>query len=187
MHSSFRYLLPVLLLCGPLRAQADDAVVGDFWIIHHQGKLSANELFVADGDPGHIISRSAGVQSLGVYQVYESAGRATLTSYDVEVDCARNKVRVKDAQDFNKFAITWTPRSVSHAWQEKPNAWLSQSRDFVCKPDERSSRMLSHMGRMSIPQMINNSQKAFNAVGRQQVKAAVLKKIDEAFDRMPKK
>ncbi|MBB1594648.1 hypothetical protein [Achromobacter sp. UMC46] len=186
MHSSFRYLLPALLLCGPLSAQADNVLNGDFWIIHHQGKLSANELFVADGDPAHIFERSGGVQSLGVYQVYENAGKATLTSYDVEVDCARNRVRIKDAQDFHGLTVSWTAVKVSHAWQEKPSGWLAQSRVFVCKPSERASNSMRPMGRMSIPQMINESQASFNALGRVQVKAEVLKKIDEAFDRMAK-
>ncbi|WP_236209401.1 hypothetical protein [Pseudomonas tohonis] len=179
MRCSPRLLLPALLLSSSVTAHAEQ-LVGDYWIVHHQGDLGVNELFVADGDAAHIVDRPGGIQSLGVYQVYEKTGKK-LTSYDVEIDCGKNRVRINDAQDFGVFN-DWTPVKVSSKWQSQPDAWLARSRDFLCQPGERAS--MRHLGKMSPLAMIDESREVFSAQGREQYKAAILKTIDDAFDRM---
>lgn len=92
-----KQLLPVAILCNILAAQASDVQMGDFWVVHYQGGLGKNQVFVADGDPNNIFSRPDGAKSLGVYQFYEEPGKPTFTAYDVEIDCAKNRVRITGA------------------------------------------------------------------------------------------
>ncbi|MDH1102323.1 hypothetical protein N5C37_14485 [Pseudomonas mosselii] len=65
-----KQLLPVALLCNVLAAQASDVQMGDFWVVHYQGGLGNNQVFVADGDPNNIFDRPGGAKSLGVYQYF---------------------------------------------------------------------------------------------------------------------
>ncbi|MCR8526636.1 hypothetical protein WB334_26710, partial [Escherichia coli] len=83
MFKSLRPWLPAVLLCSPLAAHADSVPYGDFWLIHQQGSLYKNEVFIIDGDPANIYDRKNGVRSLGVYRLYEEGAKPTFTAYDV--------------------------------------------------------------------------------------------------------
>ena len=60
MRVSFRHLLPVLLLCSPVVAQAQIHVDGDYWMVHTKEAPRDNEVFVVNIDPAHI-KRKGGV------------------------------------------------------------------------------------------------------------------------------
>ena len=185
MRCSLRLVLPVLILCSSFPAYADNVLIGDFWLIHHQGDMGKNELFIADGEGTHIINRPGAIKSLGVYQVYEETGGG-LTSYDVEIDCAKNRARINDAQNFNVLS-RWTKLEFSNKWESKADTWLAQSRDFVCRPGERTAMKMRPMGTMSALDLSDKARDIFPYLSREQYKAAVLKKIDEAFETMPAK
>jgi hypothetical protein len=185
MRYSLRLVLPALVLCSSFSAHAERTLIGDFWLIHHQGEMGENSLFVADGDAAHIIDRAGGIKSLGVYQVYEETG-SELTAYDIEVDCAKNRVRINDAQDFDVLS-RWHPKAFSKKWESKPDTWLALSRDFVCRPTERTALKMRSMGKFSAMELVDKSREIFPYISRDQYKAAVLKKIDEAFENMPAK
>lgn len=185
MRITPRQLLVALFLSSPLVAYAQNMPTVDVWLVHQQGELSKNEVFLVDGDPDHIVKRAGGVRSLGVYRVSEESALRRLTSYDVEVDCAKKRVRIKTADDFSTISNTFTPAKVSSAWQKSPEPWLAQSRDFLCLPAERDARKMANWGKMPMPSMIEKGEAYFRVLGREQSIQVILKIIDEAFDKMP--
>ncbi|BAQ81238.1 hypothetical protein [Pseudomonas sp. St29] len=182
-----RQLLPAALLCSALAAQASEVLKGDYWVVHHQGALGKNQVFIADGDPTHIINRPGGAKSLGVYQLYEEPGKPNFTSYDVEIDCAKNRVRIMDAADFHSVLNDFRNAKYSSQWQSKPDAWLAPSRDFVCKPTERQAKKMEHLGVMPASQMSKAGPQFFEILNREAAKAAIMQKIDEGFAQMSAK
>ncbi|WP_047337052.1 MULTISPECIES: hypothetical protein [Pseudomonas] len=187
MLTSLRPWLPALLLCSPLAAQAQSAPAGDFWMIHHQGSLNKNEVFIVDGEPSNIFLRKGGVRSLGVYQLYEEGGKPTMTAYDVEVDCAKNRVRLNGAQNYSKFFNDLRPKKVSTQWQKQPEPWIAQTRDFLCHPEQRQAKQMYPLGKMPTSQMISAAPGLFQLMNHEHTKTAILKIVDQAFDQMPAK
>lgn len=176
-----RQLLPAALLCSALAAQASEVLKGDYWVVHYQGVLGKNQVFIADGDPTHIVNRPGGAKSLGVYQLYEEPGKPNFTAYDVEIDCAKNRVRIMSAADFRSVFNDFRNVKYSSQWQSKPDAWLAQSRDFVCKPTERQAKKMEHLGVMPASQMSKAGPQFFEILNREAAKAAIMQKIDEGF------
>lgn len=184
MRISPRYLLPALLLCFPLAAQAIETD-GDYWIIHSQGSAGNNLAFVADADPAHISKRAGGVVSLGVHKVYQNTGNGFLTAHEIEVDCAKKRVRIKRADEIDGPMGGVRPVQISSAWQTQPEAWLVKSRDFICQPQQRTGEGMIPIGSMEMLRMIDAVRAYFTVLGREQARAAILKEIDDAFARMP--
>ncbi|NIE75230.1 hypothetical protein F3J45_12360 [Pantoea sp. Ap-967] len=182
-----RRLMPAALLCCTFTVQASDVPTGDFWIIHHQGSLGTNQAFIADGDANNIYARPGGAKSLGVYQFNEAPGTPTFTAYDVEIDCAKNRARIMGAQDYRSVFNELRPAKFSSQWQTKPEAWLVQSRDFVCRPTERQAKKMQHLGAMPASQMAKAGPELFRALNREALKATIMQQIDEAFAQMPAK
>ncbi|CAI8878414.1 MULTISPECIES: hypothetical protein [Pseudomonas] len=182
-----RQLLPAALLCSALGAHASEVLMGDFWVVHYQGALGKNQVFIADGDPNHIVNRPGGAKSLGVYQLYEEPGKPNFTAYDVEIDCAKNRVRIMGAADFRSVFNELRNAKYSSQWQSKPDAWLAQSRDFVCKPTERQAKKMEHLGVMSASQMSKSGPQFFQILNREAAKTAIMQKIDEGFTQMSAK
>ncbi|MBF4211201.1 hypothetical protein EI533_26265 [Pseudomonas donghuensis] len=182
-----RQLLSAALLCSALGAHASEVLMGDFWVVHYQGALGKNQVFIADGDPNHIVNRPGGAKSLGVYQLYEEPGKPNFTAYDVEIDCAKNRVRIMGAADFRSVFNELRNAKYSSQWQSKPDAWLAQSRDFVCKPTERQAKKMEHLGVMSASQMSKSGPQFFQILNREAAKTAIMQKIDEGFTQMSAK
>lgn len=182
-----RQLLPAALLCSALAVQAGEVQMGDFWVVHYQGGLGKNQVFIADGDPKNIFNRPGGAKSLGVYQLYEEPGKPNFTSYDVEIDCAKNRVRIMGAADFRSVFNKFLNVKYSSQWQSKPDAWLAQSRDFVCKPAERQAKKMERLGVMSASQMSTAGPHLFEVLNREAAKTAIMQKIDEGFAQMSAK
>jgi hypothetical protein len=185
MHISPRHLLVALLLSSPLAAYAQTPPLIDAWLVHQQGERLRNEVFLVDGDPDHIVKRAGGVRSLGVYRVSQDDADRKLTSFDVEVDCAKKRVRIKAADAFSTFTTEFKPVKFSSEWQKSPEPWLAQSRDFLCVPAERDARKMTSWGKMPMPTMIEKGEAYFHVLGREQSIQMILKIIDEAFDKMP--
>lgn len=186
MRVSFRHLLPVLLLCSPVVAQAETQIDGDYWIVHTKEAPRDNTVFVVDLDPMHI-KRTGGITSFGLHQVNEDPKKPMVTVFDVEADCAKKRVRIKreDAID-----SPWEgPRSVkvSSTWQSQPEPWLAASRDFICIPDQRMGNGVVPIGRMELLRMIDAARVYFGVLQREQMRDAILKEIYDAIDRMPQK
>ncbi|WP_315810228.1 hypothetical protein [Pseudomonas sp. C9-3] len=186
MFKPLRPWLPAQLLCSPLAAQAEGPS-GDFWLIHQQGSLYKNEIFVIDGDPANIYDRKNGVRSLGVYQFYEEGAKPTFTAYDVEVDCAKNRVRLNGAQNYDKFYNDIRPKKVSKEWQKKPEAWIAQSRDFLCKPDAHVEQKMYPLGKMPMTQLVSAAPGLFQLQNREHAKNLILQMVDKGFEQMPVK
>lgn len=182
-----RHILPAVLLCNALAAQASDVQMGDFWVVHYQGGLGKHQVFIADGDPNNIFSRPGGLKSLGVYQLYEEPGKPTFTAWDVEIDCAKNRVRTTGAQDFRSVFNELRNAKYSDQWQSKPDTWLAQSRDFLCKPAERQAKKMERLGVMPASQMSKAGPQLFQILNRETAKAAIMQQIDEGFAQMSAK
>ncbi|UVL21729.1 hypothetical protein LOY44_12800 [Pseudomonas sp. B21-044] len=182
-----KQLLPVAFVCNVLAAQASDVQMGDFWVVHYQGGLGKNQVFVADGDPNNIFNRPGGAKSLGVYQLYEEPGKPNFTAYDVEIDCAKNRVRIMGAQDFRSVFNELHNAKYSSQWQSKPDTWLAQSRDFLCKPADRQARKMERLGVMPASQIAKAGPQLFQILNREAAKAAIMQKIDEGFAHMSAK
>jgi len=185
MRVSPRHLLPALLLCSPTLVQAQVGESGDFWIVHQQGESKNHEVFVADGDPLHVVRRANGVAAVDVLRVYEGDFKPVMTIYSTEMDCAANRVRILKASDLEWNMTTLTPVKVSAAWQTAPETWLAQGRDFFCKPDERTSKGMKPLGHMGAIAMVDQVRRSFMVVQREESWAPVMKMIDDAFERMP--
>lgn len=185
MRVSALQLLVALLLLSPLPAGAQDKVMVDIWMVHHQGDLGTNEVFLIDARPSEILDRGKGVRSLALYRIYEDSTLRNMTTYDVEVDCAKNRVRLKAAHDFSTFSRMRTPVKVSSAWQKSPENWLVQGRDFLCKPAEREARKMDHWGVIDGVTLIDRGEAYFRSLKREQSIQKILQIIDQAFDSMP--
>lgn len=184
MRARLGYLLPILLMCSPA-SYANNEVVGDYWLLHQQGTLHHNAMFVADADPAHIVPRGNNVRSVGVYALFESASQPDLTSYDVEVDCGRNRVRIVKADDYSD-GLGFSPAKFASGWQGKPETWLAQTRDFFCRPAEREEKQMVALGTMPLQGLLNQSITLFKVRGREQSIDLILKAIDLEFDKMPR-
>lgn len=180
-------LLPLALLCSALSAQASDVLMGDYWVVHYQGGLGKQQVFLADGEPKNIFARPGGAQSLGVYRLYEEPGKPNFTAYDVEIDCKKNRARVMGAQDFSSVSNQFRKAKFNAQWQTKPEPWVAQSRDFVCKPGERLAKKMERLGVMSASQMTKAGPQLFEILNRESLKVELIKQIDEAFAQMPAK
>lgn len=180
-----RRLLVALLLSSPLLASAQNTVTLDIWMVHHQGDLGKNEVFLVDVRPGQVVDRGKGVRSIPVYRMYEYKVLSDFTKYIVEVDCAKNRVRLKEAVDFTTFGHKQFPVEVSSAWQKSPETWLVQSRDFLCKPAEREARKMDHWGAVDGLKLIQRGNDYFESLKREQSIQKILQIIDQAFDSMP--
>lgn len=185
MRITPRRLLVALLLSSPLSAAAQNAIMLDIWMVHHQGDLGTNEVFLVDARPDQILNRGKGVRSLALYRLYEDSALRDMTTYDVEVDCSKNRVRLKAAHDFDQLSRIRTPLKVSSAWQKSPEAWLVQSRDFLCKPAEREARKMDHWGVTDGLTLIERGESYFRSLKREQSIQKILQIIDQAFDSMP--
>lgn len=185
MTISLKHGLAALLCCGAVTAQAEPSSVGDYWLIHQQGGMYKNEAFVVDGEPANIFQRPGGIRSLGVFRLYEEGAKPTMTAYDVEVDCAKNRVRLKGAQNVDKFYNDIRPVKVSTQWQKKPETWLAQSRDFLCQPSQRQAKFMIPMGKMLPTQMVATAPGLFQLRNREHSRDLILKMVDQAFDQMP--
>lgn len=187
MRVPFRRLLPVLLLCSPLAAQAQIQADGDYWIVHHQGKSPNKEMFVVDADPAHIVKNADGTLTLSVHQIYQSPQTPKLTVYQVGVDCAQSRVRIKRADEMRNNPSETTPLQVSSDWQASADQWLSNSRDFVCMPESRVRIGTVPIGKMQMPGMINAARVYFTVLHGEHPRGDILQQIDDALDRMPLK
>lgn len=176
MRFSFRHLLPVLLLCIPLAGQAQVHTDGDYWIVHHQGDSSSKEMFVVDADPAHMAKQADGRVALTVHQIYQNPQKPPPTVYQVEVDCAQDRVR-----------ITRAPVQVSSDWQTTPEPWLGHTRDFICKPESRMRIGVVPIGKMEMQSMLNAARIYFTVLHGEHPRGDILKQIDDALDRMPLK
>lgn len=185
MRITPRRLLVAVLLSSPLFASAQNSIMLDIWMVHHQGDLGKNEVFLVDARPDQILDRGKGVRSLPVYQIHEDRALSDFTKYNVEVDCAKNRVRLKDAVDFTTFGNKQFPVKVSSAWQKSPETWLVQSRDFLCKPAEREARKMAHWGAVDGLKVIERGNDYFRSLKREQSIQKILQIIDQAFDSMP--
>lgn len=187
MRFSLRRLLPVLLLCSPVVAQAVNHVDGDYWIVHtKEAPPRDNEVFVVDIDPTHV-KRTGGVASFEVHQVFNHPRNAMLTSYGIEADCAKKRVRIKRAEDIEGPMGGVRSVKVSSAWQAQPEPWLAASRDFVCLPDQRMGNGIAPIGQMHMLRMVDAAKAYFSVLQREQRRDAILKDIYDAIDRMPQK
>lgn len=185
MRDSARQLLVALLLSSPLAAGAQDMPSVDAWMVHHQGDLGTNEVFLIDGRPEQILKRAGGVRALPVYRISQEEMLRNLKTYELEVDCARNRVRLKSAQNFSALSKLRTPVKVSSAWQTSPEPWLAQSRDFVCNPTERGAGTMEHWGLAPFMVLVEKSETYFHSLIREQSIQRALRTIDQAFDAMP--
>lgn len=174
MSASNKCLLALLLLGSPMIANAQSGATGDYWIIHQQGGKNTHEVFVAESG-----------SSLTVHRLYEGFDKPVMTTYALEVDCAKNRVRIQKAGDLQWDMKTVVPQKVSSVWQTAPDAWLGQSRAFVCAPAGRADAKMTALGTLSTPAMIDRVNGHFRAMQREEAMAPLLKKIDEAFENMP--
>lgn len=67
----------------------------------------------------------------------------------------------------------------SNQWQSKPDTWLAQSRDFLCKPADRQARKMERLGVMPASQIAKAGPQLFEILNREAAKAAIMQKIDE--------
>lgn len=185
MRITPRRLLVALLLSSPLSAAAQYEVTVDLWMVHHQGDLGTNEVFLTDARPSQIIDRGKGVRSLPIYQISEKSPLSQVTKYYVDVDCAKNRVRVKNGTQFAGVGAIEYPVKVSSAWQKSPETWLAQSRDYLCKPAEREARKMQHWGLTDGLKVVQRGRDYFTSIKREQSIQKILQIIDQAFDSMP--
>jgi len=185
MRVSPRHLLPALLLCSPLLAHATTQQSGDYWMIYKQGGANTHEIVVADGDPAHMAKADNGSVSLVVHRLYEGIDKPVMTTYDAQIDCTSNRIRVQQASDLQWDMRTTTPVKFSSAWQTAPEAWLAKSLDFVCQPSERAGKEMTSLGTMHVFGMVDKVNGQFKLLQREQSWIPVLKLIDNAFERMP--
>lgn len=167
-------------------AKADEEErMGEYWVAYHHGSVGTNEVFVADGSASSIFQRAGGVQSMGVYRVSERPGRARLRSYDVEVDCAKRRVRVKKADDLVPLINIWEPVKVNSAWPSQPEPWLARSRDFLCQPSQRRAMGMVAFGKLQPVNVKTTALAYMRSLHREQAIQAVLQAVDAAFEKMP--
>lgn len=159
--------------------------MGEYWVTYQHGSVGTNEVFVADGNESHIFRRSGGIRSLGVYRVSERPGSSRLRSYDVEVDCAKGRVRIRKADDLIPLINVWEPVKVDDSWPGQPELWLARSRDFLCRPDQRRAMSMVTFGKLEVGTVADTARAYMRSLHREQGIQAVLAAVDSAFSSMP--
>ncbi|MGK0160372.1 hypothetical protein [Pseudomonas mosselii] len=96
-------------------------------------------------------------------------------------------MRITGAQNFRSVFNELRDAKYSNQWQSKPDTWMAQSRDFLCKPTDRQARKMERLGVMPASQVAKAGPQLFEILNREAAKAATLQKIDEGFAQMSAK
>ncbi|AZE55148.1 hypothetical protein C4K03_2993 [Pseudomonas synxantha] len=149
-----RLLLLALLLPVSTWVFANESeVVGNWWIVHSDDAGPKNIMYIADGTTVMPSKKTSGAQLVEVTKVYAEKSKPLSDDLNIEVQCAKHRVRFLNGTSVERQGNKRHELKVSGQWQNMmdlvdsgKDMWLLKSFAFVCQPANRKVNGMIPLG-----------------------------------------